>query len=73
MSAASLPLVLNGEPHDWAAPAAPTVRALLQHLDLGDRRVAVEVNGEVVPRAQHGDHRLEAGDRVEVVTFVGGG
>jgi thiamine biosynthesis protein ThiS len=71
----ALPLVLNGEPYPFVpdAGAAPTIAALLERLDLGARRVAVEVNGDVVPRAEHAAHRLAAGDRVEVVTFVGGG
>lgn len=40
---------------------------------LGERRVAVEINGEIVPRSRHGERRLEAGDRVEIVHALGGG
>jgi sulfur carrier protein len=50
-----------------------TVATLIGELGLGDRRVAVERNREVVPRAEHATTTLAAGDRVEVVTFVGGG
>jgi thiazole synthase len=74
MESQALSITLNGEPYDLAAsPAAPTVARLIEGLELGARRVAVEVNGEVVTRERHGEHVLAAGDRVEVVTFVGGG
>ena len=64
-------LVINGETRTVAH--GTTVAALLVELGLGDRRVAVERNREVVPRAQHASTVLAAGDRVELVTFVGGG
>ena len=50
-----------------------TVAGLIVELGLGDRRVAVERNREVVPRDRHGSCELQAGDRLELVTFVGGG
>ncbi len=50
-----------------------TVVDLLRTLGLGSDGVAVEVNLTILPRASHADTRLEDGDRVEVVTFVGGG
>lgn len=50
-----------------------TVRALIEQLELDRGPVAVERNGEVVPRAQHADTVLESGDVVEIVHFVGGG
>ena len=62
---------INGEPHD--VPDALTVRGLLEHLGLTAGPVAVEINREVVPRAEHGAVRVQEGDRVEVVHFVGGG
>ena len=64
-------VVVNGESR--TIPAGTTVAALIAQLGLGDRRVAVERNREVVPRAQHADTRLADGDRLELVTFVGGG
>lgn len=65
---------LNGAPRTVpGAGERATVADLLATLDLGDRRVAVEVNGDVVPKAVHAEHTLTDGDRVEVVTFVGGG
>ncbi len=54
-------------------PADCTVADLLELLELDNRRVAVEVNLQLVPRTQHRSHRLAAGDSLEVVTLVGGG
>jgi sulfur carrier protein len=64
-------LVVNGEDHE--AADGTTVRDLLVRLGLGGGLVAVERNGEVVPRAEHAVTALSDGDRVEVVHFVGGG
>jgi thiazole synthase len=69
-----LRVLVNGVPRDLpASPDAPTVAVLLREAGLAGKRVAVEVNGEVVPRAEHGSRALKEGDRVEMVTFVGGG
>ncbi len=54
-------------------PDAASIRDLLDRLQVTVRHVAVEVNGELVPRLRHAEHRLADGDRVEVVTLVGGG
>ena len=67
----SIDVVVNGEPRSVAQ--GTTVTGLIEELGLGDRRVAVERNRQVVPRAEHGSTVLAAGDRVELVTFVGGG
>ena len=64
-------LIVNGETRVVAE--ALTVDDLLRVLDVRAGRVAVEVNEEVVPRASFADRRLTAGDRVEIVNFVGGG
>ncbi|MCY7354741.1 MAG: sulfur carrier protein ThiS [Lysobacter sp.] len=50
-----------------------TIGALLKIEGLADRRVAVEVNGEIVARGRHDTHLLEDGDRVEIVHALGGG
>lgn len=68
---AAMDILLNGEPRTLAD--ALTVLGLLQHEGLAERRVAVEVNGEIVPRSCHGEHRLASGDRVEIVHALGGG
>ena len=64
-------VVINGQGR--AIAAGTTIATLIEELGLGDRKVAVERNREVVPRAQHASTILDAGDRVELVTFVGGG
>jgi sulfur carrier protein len=64
-------VVVNGEP--LALEAALTVRALVERLGLGEGPVAVERNGEVVPRARHAEVELADGDVIEIVHFVGGG
>jgi sulfur carrier protein len=61
----------NGQPRD--IPEGTTVAGLLDALKLTGKPVAVEVNLELVPRQQHAEHRLAEGDRVEIVTLVGGG
>ncbi len=64
-------LTVNGKVHDF--PEALSVRAILDALGYTEGPVAVERNGEVVPRAQHKQVVLVDGDRLEVVHFVGGG
>jgi thiazole synthase len=64
-------LTINGEARSLPAPL--TVADLLAQLGHDKRRVAVEVNEAVVPAARHAEHRLADGDRVEIVTLVGGG
>jgi sulfur carrier protein len=64
-------IVVNGIARQIAEPA--TVAGLLAELGVSGSYVAVEVNRQLVPRARHAEHRLSAGDCVEVVTLVGGG
>ncbi len=66
-----LELTINGEPHSLPQPLS--VADLLQRLGLDRRRVAVEVNREVVPAPRHGEHQLRGGEAVEIVTLVQGG
>ncbi len=65
-------IVFNGQPLALPAPNT-TLTALLQAQGLASRRVAVEVNGEVVPQSRHAITALRDGDRVEVVHALGGG
>jgi sulfur carrier protein len=62
---------LNGEPFDLEAELSVT--ALLQHLNIDPRRVAVELNLTVLKRATFDETTIGAGDEVEIVNFVGGG
>lgn len=71
MTDAALRLTVNGEPRAFEAPL--DIPALLVAEGLGERRVAVEVNGEIVPRSRHAGFALAAGDRVEIVHALGGG
>jgi thiamine biosynthesis protein ThiS len=62
---------VNGTSHE--VPSGTSVRALLERLGMAGRRVAVAVNRDVIPRSSFDTHRLEAGDRVEILEAVGGG
>ena len=64
-------LTINGAEKD--VPDDLTVRGLVEHLGLGGGPVAVEQNREIVPRAEHASRRLNEGDAIEIVHFVGGG
>ena len=64
-------LIVNGEPRHVAEGI--TLARLLEELQLAGKHVAVEVNLELVPRQHHGRHVLADGDRLEIVTLVGGG
>ncbi len=50
-----------------------SVSGMLEQMQLTGKRVAVEVNCEIVPRSLHEDRELQAGDRVEIVQAIGGG
>ena len=67
----AMQITLNGEAR--TLPDGQTVAELVASLDLSDKRVAVEVNKDLVRRAEHPAHTLADGDVVEVVTLVGGG
>jgi len=64
-------LHVNGQPTDL--PAGLTARQLLERMDLAGKRVALEVNGEILPRSDHAAHEFKDGDKVEVVHAIGGG
>lgn len=64
-------LLVNGDTMEL--PAGTTVAQLIAHLGLAGRRVAVEVNEDIVPRSRHAEQVLREGDRVEVVHAIGGG
>ena len=64
-------LTVNGDARE--VPRGLTVGGLLEHLGVDRRRVAVERNLEIVPRSRHAETPVEGGDRIEIVTMVGGG
>lgn len=62
---------LNGDLRHFPAPL--TVAALIETLGYTGKRIAVERNGEIVPRGRHAEVMLADGDRLEIVVAVGGG
>jgi sulfur carrier protein len=64
-------ITVNGRPR--ALPADCTVAALVRELDLEGKRIAVERNGEVVPRSRWADTPVLSTDRLEIIGAVGGG
>ncbi|MCC7041798.1 MAG: sulfur carrier protein ThiS [Burkholderiales bacterium] len=65
-------LVVNGTVRRLE-PAPATVAELVQALGLAGKRIAVECNGEIVPKSRHADTAVAPGDRFEIVAAVGGG
>ena len=64
-------LLVNGQPR--VVPPRTTIGQLLQELGLPSRGIAVEVNQQIVPQKRHAEHELAEGDRLEIVSLVGGG
>lgn len=64
-------IVLNGHPKTLSGPIS--VSALIDTLGYTGKRIAVERNGEIVPKSTYARTQLEAGDRLEIVVAVGGG
>jgi len=64
-------IVVNGDPR--IVPEGSTIASLLHGLSLPATRVAVERNREIVRKTEYAAVPLRAGDRIEIVTFVGGG
>ncbi len=66
-----LSILVNGDSQTIEPNA--TVADLLERLKMNPKFLAVELNRRVVPRAEHGQTKLSANDRLEIVTLVGGG
>ncbi len=64
-------ILLNGTPKE--IPEGIKLSALIERLDLSNRRLAIEVNEELVPRSQFAEYLLSPEDRVEIIQAVGGG
>jgi sulfur carrier protein len=64
-------LTINGQLQQFEAPI--NVTQLIDHLALHGKRIAIECNGEIVPRSRFSDQMLTHGDQLEVVVAVGGG
>lgn len=64
-------LFVNGAPLDL--PDQSSILALTEHMQLAGKRLAVELNGEIVTRSAHAQTVLQSGDKVEIVQAIGGG
>ncbi len=64
-------ILLNGEPRELADGSSAA--QLVADLELAGRRLAMEVNREIVPRSEYAGHVLHDGDQVEIVHAIGGG
>jgi sulfur carrier protein len=64
-------IYVNGAPRQFAGEV--TIAALLDELGCAGRRVAVEINQDIVPRSGYAERRVQPGDRVEIVQAIGGG
>ncbi|MCG5501950.1 sulfur carrier protein ThiS [Ectothiorhodospira lacustris] len=64
-------IIVNGEARQLPEPS--TAATLVEALGLTGRRLAMEVNGELLPRSRFDTYRFNAGDRIEIVQAIGGG
>jgi sulfur carrier protein len=64
-------ITVNGEPRHFDSPL--TCLQLVEQLQLCGRKLAIEKNGEIVPRSRHAEEAVLDGDRLEIVVAVGGG
>lgn len=71
MTSHSIQITVNGESRQL--PVGSTIADLVSSMQLQGRRVAVECNLEIIPRAEHASTQLKAGDALEIVHAIGGG
>jgi sulfur carrier protein len=64
-------LLINGNATEM--PPELTARQLIEQLGLAGKRIALEVNGVIVPRSDYAEWRLKQGDKIEIVHAIGGG
>jgi len=69
--AMNIEIQINGALRE--VPESLTVSELLILLELAHKRLAVEINRDIVPRSRHAEHRLQPGDQVELIQAMGGG
>ena len=67
----SIEIMVNGKAQSF--DAALSVAQLLARLGLPEKKIAVEHNLEIVPKSAYATHKIESGDRIEIVHFIGGG
>ena len=66
-----LDVIVNGESRALTEPVS--VSQLIQDMDLQGKRIAIEINGEIVPASQYASVQLSNGDNIEIVGAIGGG
>ena len=64
-------LIVNGQQQSFDKPI--NIQQLVEHLSLQNKRIAIECNGEIIPRSRFLDQILEEGDQLEIIVAVGGG
>lgn len=64
-------ILVNGDPYH--SPAALTVAQLVDQLSLSEQRLAVELNGDILPRGEWPARQLRSADKIEIVRAIGGG
>ena len=64
-------ILLNGAATEL--PRDLTARELVERLELAGKRIAMEVNGEILPRSGYAAHKINEGDKIEIVHAIGGG
>lgn len=64
-------ITLNGVSHDL--PDGLSLETLLEVNGYGDKRIAVEINRQIIPRSQYGAREIHQDDRIEIVHAIGGG
>lgn len=64
-------IYINGQPHELTEPT--TITGLIEQLELTGKRIAIELNQEIVPRSQHAETFLQENDQLEIVHAIGGG
>ncbi len=67
-------MTVNGEKFDRALLAPDyDLQSLLRHLSLSERRVAIEINGEILNQTEYAGRQLADHDQIEIIHYVGGG
>ncbi|MCC6915985.1 sulfur carrier protein ThiS [Nitrosomonas sp.] len=64
-------LIINGQQQSYDSPLS--VQQLVEKLSLQNKRIAIEYNGEIVPRSRFSEQILNEGDQLEIIVAVGGG
>ena len=67
----SMKIIVNG--NSETVGDGTTAEMLLQKLELADKKLALEVNEEILPRSEYSDYLLKSGDRIEIIHAIGGG